>query len=162
MDLARFELLYKSYQPGLVNFAFYYLKHEQDAIDTVQELFLDLWQKRDILILSDNPKSYLMTAVKNRCLNKLTRKKTPFQDTHLMKDVFIDNQTPLQTLEWKQTEASLKNLINKLPDKCREIFVLSRFEQMSYKEIASFLGISIKTVENQIGNALKMLRKQDF
>ncbi len=159
MDLKGFELLYKTYQPQLVNFAFYYLKQEQEAIDTVQELFVNLWEKRETINLSSHPKSYLRTAVKNRCINKLTRKKIAFTDSHLLQDVFVDPQTPIMLLESKQTETTLIQLINAMPERCREIFILSRFEQMSYKEIAAFLGITSKTVENQIANALKLLRK---
>lgn len=162
MDIARFEQLYKTYQPGLVNFAYFYLKNEQEAIDTVQELFMNIWEKKEAFPVTDTPKAYLMTAVKNRCFNKLTRQKLHQNPIDTLQDIFISPDTTAANMEAKQTEATIKTLISSLPEKCREIFILSRFEHLSYKEIATLLGISQKTVENQIGNALKMLRKNLF
>ncbi len=158
MDIARFEILYKTYQPGLVNFAYFYLKNEQEAIDTVQELFMNIWEKREAFPTTENPKAYLMTAVKHRCFNKLNRTKVQNNSIGILEEVSIPDTT-VSNLEAKQTEATIKNAINTLPEKCREIFILSRYEQLSYKEIANVLGISAKTVENQIGNAIKVIRK---
>ena len=76
-----------------------------------------------------------------------------------MKDEFISPDTTVSNIEAKQLEVSIKILVNTLPERCKEIFILSRFEHLSYKEISNLLGITVKTVENQIGNALKMLRK---
>lgn len=146
----------------LVNFANFYLKNEQDSIDIVQELFKSIWEKRENLILPENPKSYLLKAIKNRCYNKLTRNKTSTNSIDYLENILIENKTPADILENRQTAIKIDELINKLPEKCREIFVLSRFENMSYKEIADSLDLSIKTVENQIGNALKFLRKNYF
>lgn len=160
LDLKQFEVLYKTYQPGLVNFAFFYLKNEQEAIDLVQELFISIWEKKDSSPITDNPKSYLMTSVKNRCFNKLTRNKNNSNSIELLGDILISQEDTSSAIETKQTEEQILKSIDKLPEKCKEIFVLSRFEQMSYKEIAATLNISAKTVENQIGNALKFLRKE--
>lgn len=162
MNLKEFEILYKTYQPVLVNFANFYLKNEQDSIDIVQELFKSLWEKRETLILPSSPKSYLLKAVKNRCYNKLTRNKTSNTEIEHLENIFVENETPADILENRQAAVQIDTLIGKLPEKCREIFILSRFENMSYKEIASTLDISSKTVENQIGNALKFLRKNYF
>ena len=162
MDIARFELLYKTYQPGLVNFAYFYLKNEQEAIDTVQELFMNIWEKKEAFPDTDSPKPYLMAAVKNRCYNKLTRNRHLQKPIDTLADVFISEDTTGANMEARETENNIKTVINNLPDKCKEIFILSRFEHLSYKEIATLLGISVKTVENQIGNALKMLRKNIF
>lgn len=100
-----------------------------------------------------------MTSVKNRCLNKLTRKKIEQNSVDILDDIVISPDTTLSNIEAKEMEAKIKTLLNNLPDKCKEIFILSRFEQLSYKEIAGLLDVSVKTVENQISNALKMLRK---
>lgn len=144
----------------MVNFAFFYLKDEQEAIELVQELFISIWEKRETSALLDNPKAYLMTSVKNRCYNKITRKKDTTNSLEMLGDVLISAEDTSSPLETKQTEQHILYTIEKLPEKCREIFILSRFEQMSYKAIAEHLGISLKTVENQIGNALKFLRKE--
>jgi len=160
LDLQQFESLYKTYHKGMVNFAFFYLKDEQEAIELVQELFISIWEKRETSALVDSPKAYLMTAVKNRCYNKITRKKDTANSLEMLGDILISADDTSSPIETKQTEQHILLTINKLPEKCREIFVLSRFEQMSYKAIAEHLGISLKTVENQIGNALKFLRKE--
>lgn len=144
----------------MVNFAYFYLKNEQEAIELVQELFISIWEKRETSALVDNPKAYLMTSVKNRCYNKLTRNKANTSSIDTLGDIFISANDTSETLETRQTEQHILNTIEKLPDKCKEIFILSRFEQMSYKEIATHLNLSVKTVENQIGNALKFLRKE--
>jgi len=160
LDLKQFESLYKTYHAGLVNFAYFYLKNEQEAIELVQELFISIWEKRETSALVDNPKAYLMTSVKNRCYNKLTRNKDTTRSIDTLGDIFISANDTSETLETKQTEQHILNTIEKLPEKCKEIFILSRFEQMSYKEIATHLNLSVKTVENQISNALKFLRKE--
>ena len=162
MDINQFEIAYKTYQPSLVNFAFFYLKNEQEAIDTVQEVFMTIWEKKVAFSDTENPKAYLMTSVKNRCLNLLTRKKIEQNSVDFLEDIIINPDTTLSNMEAKQMEAKIKTLLNNLPEKCKEIFILSRFEQLSYKEIAVLLDISVKTVENQISNALKMLRKNLF
>ncbi|NUM31279.1 MAG: RNA polymerase sigma-70 factor [Bacteroidetes bacterium] len=162
MNFKEFEILYKTYQPHLVNFANFYLKNEQESIDLVQELFKNIWEKKEILILPPNPKSYLYKAVKNRCYNKLTRNKTKITEIEYLENVLFENQTPSDIIESRQSANQIDSLINKLPAKCREIFILSRYENMSYKEISAVLDISVKTVENQIGNALKFLRKNFY
>ena len=144
----------------MVNFAFFYLKDEQEAIELVQEIFISIWEKRETSALLDNPKAYLMTSVKNRCYNKITRKKDAANSLEMLGDILISADDTSSPIEAKQTEQHILQIIDKLPEKCREIFILSRFEQMSYKAIAEHLGISLKTVENQIGNALKFLRKE--
>lgn len=159
LDKEKFESLYKTYQPGLVNFAFFYLKNRQESIDLVQELFLSIWEKRDRFPDANNPRAYLMMAVKNRCYNQLSKSKIVYEDSDTLKEVFISTEDTSQPIESKEAEANIQSQINNLPEKCKEIFILSRFEHLSYREIASLLNISVKTVENQIGNALKQLRK---
>lgn len=158
MDIQSFERMYKTFQPGLVNFAYFYLKNEQDAIDLVQELFLNLWEKKASQPIPDNPKAYLMMAVKNRCNNKLTRNKSEHHPIDSLEEVFISQDDTSSKIQTQQTKDSIDSIINKLPEKCKKIFILSRFEHLSYKDIASRLNISVKTVENQIGNAIKLLR----
>jgi len=159
LDKEKFESLYRTYQPGLVNFAFFYLKNRQESIDLVQELFLNIWEKKGQFPDTHNPKAYLMMAVKNRCYNQLAKPKTIHEDSEMLKEVFISTEDTSQPIETRQAEANIQKQINNLPEKCKEIFILSRFEHLSYKEIAVLLSISVKTVENQIGNALKQLRK---
>jgi len=159
LNVDSFEKLYKTYQPSLVNFANFYLKNEQEAIDIVQELFLNIWEKKDFLKEVEYPKAYLMAAIKNKCINKMMRNKLPHKSLETLPDIFVSSDDFIKDLEAKQTENTIHTLINSLPDRCKEIFILSRFEHLKYNEIAVLLNISPKTVENQISNALKLLRK---
>ena len=162
MNLKEFEKLYKTYQPSLVNYANFFLKNEQDSIDTVQEFFISIWQKKDSFPETENIKSYLLKSIKNRCINKINRNPNLQNFTNLLHDITLNEASPIMKLEAKETELQIKKLVESLPFKCKEIFLLSRFEQLSYKEIAIQLDITVKTVENQIGNAIKLLRKHNY
>ena len=94
--------------------------------------------------------------VRNKCLDHLRANQPTGQiDTD---DLVIDNENPQNSLEVKELHQSIDTIIDNLPERCRQVFVLSRFESMSYKEIAEHLQVSPKTVENQISKALKVLR----
>jgi RNA polymerase sigma-70 factor (family 1) len=159
LNIREFESLYKTHQPSLINYANFFLKSEQDAIDIVQELFISLWEKKESFQKPDHIKAYLLKSVRNRCINKLNRNIKSNESSELLDDLVFNEPTSQLNLEAKETETAIHKLIEKLPSKCKEIFILSRFEQLSYGEIANHLGISIKTVENQIGNAIKYIRK---
>lgn len=164
-NIRLFEQLYKEYQPRLVAFAWQYLKSSENAKEVVQDVFIAIWNNRDNLREDGNLKSYLFTATKNKCLNFLEKKR--------LKTVSISNQSendrPVlqvpsgeissdETMELNELRASIFDEVQQLPPKCKQIFVLSREEGFSHKEIASQLGVSPKTVENQIGIALKRIR----
>ncbi len=133
-----------------------YVRDRQSAEDAVQEVFEKLWKKRDSIHQIDNLEAYLRRSVVNTCLN------------HIKKDQRIDwtdqesdldrTVSPLLTLETSELGDLIKKTIDGLPEKCRLVFVMSRYEEMSYKEIAQTLGVSVKTIENQISKALKRLR----
>ncbi len=131
-------------------------------MDIVQELFLHIWENKEKFEAMDNPKAYLMTSVRNRCMNKLTRQKHQINDKEYLDEFLTSDDNVIESIEAKETEKSLNQLIDQLPAKCKEIFVLSRFERMNYKDIASVLNLSIKTVEHQISHALKFLRKHSL
>jgi len=129
------------------------------AKDLVQDVFFEIWKKREQLSIESSLKAYLRKAVANRSLNFLkTQKRFNWGDDH------FDAQTPSGEISaQKQLEANdLQQLINQtidlLPPKCKAIFTLSRFEKFSHKEIAAQLDISTKTIENQITKALKLIR----
>lgn len=105
-------------------------------------------------------KPYLYVAVKNTALNKLkvNRRKADVEETSI-NPLYVENRTAEDNMEYNEMEQVLMDTIAELPPKCQEVFRLSRFEEMSYKEIAAELDISVKTVENQMGKALKRLRE---
>ncbi|MEM9719676.1 MAG: RNA polymerase sigma-70 factor [Bacteroidota bacterium] len=163
-DKAALRELFDQYYPYLVSIV---LAHTQDlemAKDVAQEVFIYLWKKREVLSIHTGLKPYLRKAAINRMLNKLKRQR--FQ---VLRNEEVDPseshfapETP-ETPETQLSDKELGNLIQEtidgLPEKCKLVFQLCRVEGLSHKEIAEKLGISTKTIENQMTKALKVLRK---
>ncbi len=159
-DKRALEILFKTYYTPLLRFAKNILKNEEQAEDIVQEVFLKIWDKRNDIKITTSFKAYLYMAVRNFCFNTL---KTNERKHWLNDDLENDQQFSVNeidaALEAKQLNQKINQIINLLPENCRITFQLSRFENMSYKEIAESMDVSVKTVENQIGKALSILRK---
>lgn len=153
-----FEYAFKKYYPELARFALSILRNEVWAEEIVQEVFIKIWEKRNDFRIQTGLKPYLYTAVKNRSLNHLKNK----ANQHSSLDQTHKTPTQTSTADQKLSEQELKKIlqdaIQQLPEKCRIIFILSRNHKFSYQEIAQKLGISKKTVEAQMGIALKKLR----
>jgi RNA polymerase sigma-70 factor (ECF subfamily) len=161
-DIKVLEDLFHKWQQGLIFFANQFLRNEEEAREIVNDSFVAIWERRDTLNLDESIKGYLYKTVKNKCLNYIKKSKLEFTDTQ-DQDIKSDSEfTVLDELEAQETESKLNRVIESLPPKCKQIFLMSRKENMSYKEIASILDVTPKTVENQIGIALKHLKKQMF
>ena len=135
------------------------LQDEAAAEEIVQNMFLKLWEKRDRVTVQTSVKAYLYKCVHNDSLNYIKHRKVraSYEDyaNLTMKD---KSSRPAKTIEIKELEKQIVHALNELPEQCRTIFQLSRFEELKYKEIAERMGLSIKTVEKQMGKALKLLR----
>ena len=159
-NTAAFESLFNFYCQKLINFSRRYVWDKQTAENIVQDIFLKIWQNRNTLDPSKMIKTYLFTAVKNESLKHLRH-----ADVHkrwaefisLSQDSAID---PEKTLSENETKKEIENAISSLPEKCREIFTMNKFDKLKYREIAEILNISVKTVETQMGRALKKLREK--
>ncbi|MFT4565617.1 MAG: RNA polymerase sigma-70 factor (ECF subfamily) [Saprospiraceae bacterium] len=140
----------------------YRVIHDYEASrDVVQDLFFDLWKKRESIKIKTALRPYLRRAAVNRGLNYLKKQKMVFsQDENAAIDLPADEVSGQLHLEHEELEQRIFSAIDGLPPKCKIIFSMSRFESMSYQEIATNLGISIKTVENQISKALKILHHE--
>jgi RNA polymerase sigma-70 factor (ECF subfamily) len=127
----------------------------------VQELFTRLWEKREDRFISVPPKAYLTRATVNAALDYLEKHKNEIhQDNEELSAHHLSvNQTEEQ-LAAREAQRHIANALEKLPPACKAVFVLSREEEMSYKEIAAAMEISVKTVENQMGKALRILREE--
>lgn len=160
IDLKEFEAIFKSYYSALCYTAYKVLNDKESAEDVVQDLFMHLWNNRATTIIESNLSSYLLTSVRNRAIRKKQQNRLQVRQIDETNDHKIagDNSTDdeMQSLE---LQVHIKKAIDSLPPKCREVFMLSRFENKKYKEIAEDLDISVKTVENQMGKALKMIRE---
>ena len=161
LDKKEIEKLFKSYFGPLCSFAGKYVKDHDSAKEIVHDVFINLWEKRDALHMKTSLKSYLFKSVHNRCLNYL-RDQKKFDKNELGEDNIgsygsVDYNDHLEEAELQQ---KINVALNSLPEKCREIFILSRFEELKYKEIAVRLNVSVKTVETQMSKALKILREE--
>jgi RNA polymerase sigma-70 factor (family 1) len=156
---AAFTQIYDRYQGLLFIYACKITKDESEAEDLVQEVLFYLWDKRSVITFESSLSSYLYSAVRYKFFNLLDRKKVRVNYAESFQ-VFID-QDSVQA-DYMVREKQLSGLIEKeialLPEKMREIFLLSRKHHLSHREIADKLGISEKTVKNQVNNALKSLR----
>jgi len=157
MDKTAFEALFRKFFPALMAFSLKYLPDEDDAREVVHNVFINLWDKKASLDTSQSLKSYLFTAVHNRSLNVL-RDRRKFSDEE-MPEISSGENVHAQ-MESVELEEHINDVIAGLPEKCREIFELNRFDGLTYGEIAEKLGISVKTVENQMSKALRILREK--
>ena len=141
---------------------------EEDAENITQDVFADLWERRDSMSEIENVNAYLFRLVKNRSLDYLKRKiseqkyvestQTSFEIELSLKLQSLDRFDACYFLEGNDTEILIRAAINSLPKRCRDIFLMSRLEGLKYKEISERLGISIKTVECQMGDSPKKIR----
>lgn len=158
-DESVFEQTFKSYYPRLCAYALTYIQDRDEAEEIVQTLFCRLWEQRTTLDITISLQAYLFRATRNATLNFI--KKTQIRDAYKAMNLNDIEQNPeYQPDRITQSDIStrIETAIAGLPEQCRLIFKMSRFEDLKYKEIADQLGISIKTVENQMGKALKILR----
>ena len=156
-NLLAFSTLFKEYSGRLYRFAFGYLKSEPEAEELVQEVFTIIWEKRADLKKELSFKSFLFTIAFN-IIRKHFRTKaylSEYLKTGIGAD--MDIQTS-QKITYDSLYQYITELVNKLPERRKEIFIKSRFEGLSIKEIAEELKISHKTVENQLTDALKFIR----
>jgi len=158
-DKKAYEQLFRAYYQILCNYSCSLLKDKDEAEEVVQTIFYNLWNKRESLQINISVKSYLYRAVHNDSLNKLKHKKVrnSYADDYKTYAT-VSSAGGQQILEAKELNREISEAIESLPEQCRLVFRLSRFEQLKYAEIAAQLDISVKTVENHMGKALKLLR----
>ena len=159
-DHKAFELLFNFYCQRLISFAQRYVIDIQIAENIVQEVFVSVWSQRNKLNPSKMIKSYLFTAVKNQALNELRHRDVQTKSQGRLVDLSTKDTDPEQELTTDEINNAIHRAIDELPEKCREIFMMNRFDELKYAEIADVLNISIKTVETQMGRALKKLRER--
>ena len=157
-DHGTFELVFGRYYKPLVIYANTFMKDLPESQDIVQQVFVSFWEKRESLQIHTSLNGLLYKAVYNVCLNRIKQQKTRMNHIQEIKlnTSFSENNAHTQE---KELEKRIHSAIDQLPEQCAKIFRLSRFEQLKYQEIADKLGLSIKTVENQMGKALRIMRE---
>ncbi|MCE5345519.1 MAG: RNA polymerase sigma-70 factor [Bacteroidales bacterium] len=163
-----YEELFFKYHGRLVLFARKFTGDLQSAQDIVQDAFLIIWEKSDTLSINSSPKAYLFQAVKNSCLNYIrhlntcqtTEDKLNLKISLSEKSVYSDFNDPYYSLLELEIQQKIEEIINTLPEKCLEVYKLSRQNNLHNKEIAEKLGISVKMVEKHISKALSVLKSE--
>ena len=152
-----FEKLFRLHHKALHSLAFNLVRDSDAAKDIVQEVFVKMWQNRERLDFGDQIRNYLFKATSHTALNHLrsSRKLVPAENAHFLHLLASEG---VDDLHYKEFELKVRESIDRLPPKCKAIYLLSRQEGLRYQEIADTLDISIKTVENQMGIALEKLR----
>ncbi|OFX17587.1 MAG: hypothetical protein A2033_04625 [Bacteroidetes bacterium GWA2_31_9] len=159
LDKNSFEILFKQYFSVLCQFARKYVRDLDTSKEIVHDCFVSFWDKRDTIDLSKPVKTYLFTSVHNRCLNHIRNNKKFDQNVENFELLDLSHHhIASDSLVEQEISSQINNAIESLPEKCKEIFKMSRFEEMKYKEIAEKLNLSIKTVEAQMSKALQVMR----
>lgn len=157
-DLTTFEMVFRDYYTPLVRYGNTLLRDHDETEDVVQQVFVSMWEKHAQLAIHTSVRAVLYKAVHNACLNRLKHRKVRAEYAadvkHSQEEAMQDQQ-----LQAKELETKIQEAVAKMPEQCARIFSMSRFEQLRYQEIADQLGLSVKTVENQMGKALKIVRE---
>lgn len=156
-----FEMLFRGLYNPLCRYAYSFLNDRDESEEVVQAAFINLWDKRSAIEIERSAKAYLYRMVRNSCLNSIKHERV--RQKHIAHEMMVIEQVheeTAQVINANELEERIYEALKALPEQCRIVFQLSRFEELKYAEIAGQLGISIKTVENQIGKALKIMREQ--
>jgi RNA polymerase sigma-70 factor, ECF subfamily len=153
-----FGKLFRQHHAGLCNLAYNIVGDTDAAKDIVQEVFVKLWNNRGQLTFGEQIKHYLFKATAHTSYNHLRANKriAPLEEYTGLN--MLETTVGTEGVEYKELEVRARQAIDRLPPKCKTIYILSRHEGLKHQEIADTLGLSIKTVENQMGIALEKLR----
>ena len=159
-DDAAYEAIFRQWYAPLVATTAGLLRDRAPAEELVQDVMLELWRRRETLTLEQSLRAYLFQASRNRALNYLRRQRV---ETRGEPTIAAAMPTPAQAdneVREDELRVAIQAAIGGLPDRCREVFELSRIQGLKYTEIATALGISVKTVEAQMGKALRVMREK--
>jgi RNA polymerase sigma-70 factor (ECF subfamily) len=163
-DKTSFERVYRFYYPRINNFAWQYLLDSEASKNIVQDVFTELWDKRDTLKKDTNLNAWLFTVTKNKSLKAISHYKSQRNYDNYIKSRELEvnfkalAEFDTSTLVFEELQSQIKVALEKLTPACRKVFEMSRFEDKKNREIATELSLSIKTVEAQISKALRSLK----
>ena len=159
-ETSAFDAIFRANYALLVRVAEAMLRERGMAEEIAQDVMLELWRRRDALDLTDSVRGYLLQATRNRSLNAIRHRAIERRSEPQLVDGVARLPSTDAAAREQELESAIQAAIADLPDRCRQIFVLSRVDGLKYAEIATRLGISIKTVEVQMGKALRILRER--
>jgi RNA polymerase sigma-70 factor (ECF subfamily) len=148
--------IFTAHHAQLLGLAQSIVRDRSTAEDVVQDVMLELWRRREKIVLETSLGGYLMRSARNRALNQLRTRRRERPESAAMSHA--NPSTAHQEVVEQEMEKAVRAAIAGLPDRCRQVFELSRMQGLKYAEIAATLGISVKSVETHIGRALRVLR----
>ncbi len=159
-DEGAYDTVFRTWYPVLVRVAAALLRDEDAAEETAQDVMYELWRRRHLIEAGGTIRAYLLRAVRNRALNRLRHLRVRRDTERDVAALYDEPATADQPIVAKELRDAAQTALAELPPRCREIFELSRVDGLRYAEIAEALGISQKTVEAQMGKALKIFRER--
>jgi len=160
-DTVVFNYIFNYYYSSLCAFSMQYLKDRNAAEDLVQDFFVYIWKEGPHLQINSSLKSYLFVSIRNRCLDFRKHRKVTEKYKALIRFAAENEDNSLDDyFAESELRSVIEKSLSKLPPRCREVFELSRFTGLSNQKISDQLGISKRTIELQISNSLKILRKE--
>lgn len=164
---ATYKAAFRRYYPNLLFYATR-LVGVEDAEDVVQDVFVDLWRRRDTVVMGDRIQAFLYRSVYTKAINLLKHRAVENNYSNALTEIYErklqfyqpDHAEVIKRIENMELRREIYTAVNELPDKCREVFKLSYLHDMKNKEIADILGISLRTVEAHIYKALRFLRER--
>ncbi len=159
-DVKEYEKAFRNWYQALCNYACTLLKDPDEAEETVQQVFVTIWNKREQISIGSTLQAYLYRAVNNAALNKIRHMKVRGEHRN---EVLAGNpgyaEHTAQQVISRELSREIRKAVEALPEKARTTFEMSRYEGLSYAEIAEQQGVSVKAVEKQMGKALRMMRE---
>ena len=153
-----FESIFKTYYNTLAGYGKTIVKDPDEAEDIVQQVFISVWEKRSTIEIHTSFRAMLYRAVYNSCLNRIKHNEVK---RNYAREIQLTSSSSFsqEDVQHKELQKKINDAIDQLPEQCGKIFKMSRFDYLKYQEIADKMGLSVKTVENQMGKALKLLRE---
>ena len=159
-DVKQFESLFRSSYVSLVRYAKTFVKDHDTAEEIVQDLFFRLWNDKKNFKIETSLNGYLFRAVHNRCLHLIEHKKVVEKHARELSYRQEENvENPSETVQYSELQSIIVRTLERLPERCGRIFCMNRFEGLKYAEIADKMSVSVKTIEAEMGKALKEFRK---
>lgn len=158
-DEVAFDAIFRAWYAPLVRMAESLLREPMAAEEVVQDVMLELWRRRAVLVVDESLRAYLFQSTRNRALNHIRRRHVEQRGEPQIARMMHEGGTPADAAtDQGELARAIDDAVRALPARCREVFELSRVHHLRYAEIATVLGISVKTVEAQMGKALRLLR----
>lgn len=158
-DEAAFDVIFRTWYAPLVQFAERMLREREGAEETVQDVMLELWKRRETLVIQGSPQAYLFQSTRNRALNRLRHLKVENREEFDTDTLPASSNADADASE-SEIEAALREAVASLPPRCRVVFEMNRVQGLKYAEVADALGISVKAVEAHMARALRTLRER--